>query len=652
MQRWNSRNRQGVTNLGPYRSVLSRALRPCGVAVLGLVSVICGVAVEPQVRAGHYQGEMSLSPKRVGVLPSGSNIGFVLVSPWALYGRWIAAGVVFIFLAITFIGNFLPERRRRRAAEVLLGYELRFASFIAALSAKFANIPTEQINTEIANTLEKLRELLEFDRISLYMFSQDDGQFVLAGVASLEGSSSGPERFGRKEFPWLVSNLAKGRNCVIRHVNGVPIHAETEQILLGPLKYTFAAFVPLRAAGQPLGSIGFTSFREGMQPDKVLQQLRVAGEIFANALVRKQFEAGLGESQRRFQHMADAAPVMIWMSGTDKLCNFFNKQWLEFTGRTLHQELGSGWTEGVHPEDLSQCLKTYFSSFDARLRFTMEYRLRRADGEYGWVFDTGVPRYSPAGEFMGYIGSCTDITDRRQAEQGILDLSGRLIFAQEEERCRIARELHDDFSQRLALLAIQLGQVSESLPYADRATSERLHLMWEKTTELSADIHRLSHQLHSSKLHHLGLLAAAKSLCEETGRQHGIQIEFSERQVPEDVPPDIGLCFFRIIQEALNNMVKHSGARVAHLEFIGNSSHMRLRIVDAGIGFDPSSRAVRGGLGLASMRERLRVLGGSISVRSRPMEGTEIVAEVPLGPTDLQRQFPQTILQRAVGGES
>jgi signal transduction histidine kinase len=205
-----------------------------------------------------------------------------------------------------------------------------------------------------------------------------------------------------------------------------------------------------------------------------------------------------------------------------------------------------------------------------------------------------------------------------------------LISAQEDERSRIARELHDDFSQRLALLAIQLGQASQSLPETDKALSENLHAMWERTTELSADIHKLSHQLHSSKLHHLGLLAAAKSLCEETGKQHHIQIEFLQREMPEEISPDMSLCFFRIVQEALNNIVRHSGATQAHVEFVGSPSLIRVRIVDAGAGFDPSSIAARGGLGLASMRERLRLLGGTIALNSSPMGGTEIVAEVPL----------------------
>jgi len=580
---------------------------------------------------------------RENLLPPGSVVRFAVPSPWQLYRQWIVSGVAFILLQTVFIIYLLVQRKRRTRAERLLAYELRFESFASGLSATFANVPTDRTGSEIEKALEKLREFLDLDRVCLFETVQDDDHFALRYSASLAEVPPSLKNFSRDEFPWFVASLRQGKNCVIRSSADLPPDAQNERAFLLERDCRFVAIVPLRGAGLSVGSLVFTSFHDGTWTDQVIQQFQVVAEVLANLLIRRRIEDGLLESQQRFQMMADTAPVMIWMAGIDKRCTFFNKQWLEFTGRNLEQELGNGWSGGVHPNDLAQCLRTYISSFDARLPFTMECRLRRADGDYGWVFITGVPRYTPAREFAGYIGSCMDISERKRAEEGLLDLSGRLINAQEEERTRIARELHDDFSQRLALLAIQLGQVSQRLPNSDKALIESLQIMWEKTTELSADIHKLSHRLHSSKLHHVGLLAAARSLCEETSRHHELQIEFAYGDMPEEIAPDVALCFFRIIQEALNNIVKHSGAKRARVNLSTDDSRICLRIVDAGVGFDTGSRKARAGLGLASMRERLRIMGGRIVIRSRPMEGTEIQAEAPLPRVAGRNEFPGVI---------
>ena len=148
------------------------------------------------------------------------------------------------------------------------------------------------------------------------------------------------------------------------------------------------------------------------------EPLRVRG-VSVDITERKQAELALRESEKRFRHVADTAPVLIWMSGTDKLCHYFNQGWFNYTGRSLAQELGNGWAEGVHPDDFKQCLKIYTTSFDARREFSMQYRLRKHDGEYGWVLDTGVPRFAADGQFLGYIGSCVDITAQKEAAERI-----------------------------------------------------------------------------------------------------------------------------------------------------------------------------------------------------------------------------------------
>ena len=162
----------------------------------------------------------------------------------------------------------------------------------------------------------------------------------------------------------------------------------------------------------------------------IVQALLIAG-LLANLIRRRRAEGFLAESERRFQTMADAAPVLIWMSGTDKLCTFFNKAWLRFTGRKMEQELGIGWAEGVHVDDYEQCLQIYETAFDAREPFTMRYRLRRRDGEYRFISDSGVPRYGMRGDFRGYIGTCVDITDVLQQEKALHESEERVTLAAE-----------------------------------------------------------------------------------------------------------------------------------------------------------------------------------------------------------------------------
>jgi PAS domain S-box-containing protein len=345
---------------------------------------------------------------------------------------------------------------------------------------------------------------------------------------------------------------------------------------------------------------------------------------------RKRVEQTLRESEQRFRLVANTAPVLIWMAGTDKLCTFFNQCWLDFSGRTLEQESGNGWASGVHPEDLERCLGIYSGAFDARVDFEMEYRLRRFDGKYRWIVDYGVPRFESDGTFCGYIGSCVDITDRKVTAESLEVLSGRLINAQEEERGRIARELHDDFSQRLALLGIGLSRLWKKRPESEEEERILVRELWNRTQEISSDVHRLSHQLHSSKLQHVGLGPALMGLCAEMSEKYGIQVEFTDQGVPAEIPKDVALCLFRVAQEALNNVVKHSKAKEAQVELWNVSNEIRLLVMDAGSGFDAALGGTDVGIGLVGMRERLRLVSGRLSVQSAPMQGTKILAEIPL----------------------
>ncbi len=326
--------------------------------------------------------------------------------------------------------------------------------------------------------------------------------------------------------------------------------------------------------------------------------------------------ARVRESEARFRQVIDTAPILFWMSGLDTRFTYFNKYWLDFTGRPIQAELGHGWTDGIHEDDRRGYQSAYHDAFVHRRSFRTEFRLRGADGEYRWLLDVGSPMHGETGSFAGYVGSCLDITDNKVAAHAVATVSGRLIEAQEQERSRLARELHDDINQRLALLAIELEQLRLNPPTVRKELAKRIDDLQQTTLDISRDVQSLSHELHSSKLDFLGLVPAFSSFCREFSQQKKVAVHFTHADVPGSIPRDISLCLFRVLQEASHNVVKHSGARQFDVELRGLSDHAYLTVRDAGKGFDPAAAISTRGLGLVSMRERLNLVGGTLSIRS------------------------------------
>jgi PAS domain S-box-containing protein len=359
------------------------------------------------------------------------------------------------------------------------------------------------------------------------------------------------------------------------------------------------------------------------------EAVRMLG-IAADITERRQIEESLRESESRFRVMADTAPVLLWTSGVDRLCDYFNEPWLTFTGRSMTQEVGNGWAEGVHPEDVKACVADYHRAFDRREPFSIDYRLRRHDGEYRWVLDNGMPRFTPDGSFAGYIGSAVDITEHKLAEQALSGLSSKLIAAQERERKGIATELHEDLGQRVALLTIHLEWLLQALPSDSDVARSRAQELSSTASELEKDLRAIAHRLHSSTLELLGLVPAAAGLCREMSERHDVTIDFSHGGLPKKPPMDVSLALFRVLQDALNNAVTHAGVRHVTVALRGSDARIQLEVADAGAGFEPDAAISGGGLGLATMRKRLSLIGGDLVIESRPSAGTRIRASAPL----------------------
>jgi len=351
--------------------------------------------------------------------------------------------------------------------------------------------------------------------------------------------------------------------------------------------------------------------------------------IIQDVTERRRAEKAISESEKRFRLLANTAPVMIWMYGPGKQATYFNKLWLDFTGRS-EADLRTSLAGVIHPEDEQRCSETFSQAFEQRQPFTKECRLRRHDGQYRWVLDIGVPRFHEDGSFAGYIGSCMDVTDRKHAEEALASVNRRLIEAQDQECTRIARELHDDLGQRLALLVIEMDRLSHDPAHPDECRG-RIGELQQLASELTTDLQSLSHRLHSSRLDLQGVAAAMRGFCKEFGKQQGVEVDFRSGDVPAPVPRDISLCLYRVLQEALRNSAKHSGVRNYETHLWATQHEIHLRVKDFGKGFDTETTAAVHGLGLVSMRERLTLVGGQLSIQSQPTQGTTIHAWVPLG---------------------
>jgi signal transduction histidine kinase len=242
---------------------------------------------------------------------------------------------------------------------------------------------------------------------------------------------------------------------------------------------------------------------------------------------------------------------------------------------------------------------------------------------------TGHAFFDEQGRMVRMIGMVADVTERKQAEEALSKVGGKLIEAHEVERRRIARELHDDIGQQLALLATNLALMEQDPLDSVAEIRNRTHEHLNRLQEISAAVQALSHRLHSSKLQLLGIVTAAKSFCRELSDQHKVEIDFAHVDIPPSVPEEISLCLFRIMQEALQNAVKHSGMRHFEVELRGASDGIHLTVHDAGLGFDPEVLVNNRGLGLISMQERVNLVEGTFSIESRPNLGTTIHVRVP-----------------------
>lgn len=350
---------------------------------------------------------------------------------------------------------------------------------------------------------------------------------------------------------------------------------------------------------------------------------------------RRMTDEALRTSEKRFRAVADAttdliyiwnreSPILNWYGDIDRALGYGP---LEFprTKDTLMTHL--------HPDDCHRIKRAFAKCYrEGKSTYVLEYRIQCKDGTYRDWLDRGTIFCGKTGKIIELVGACSDITELKRAQKESEALSMRLIQAQEEERRRISRELHDDISQRLALLTVGMERLSTEVPESRVGWARQLRELTGQVKELSTEVYRVSHRLHPAALEHLGLIPSARSLCNEISRSSNIQIDFDHSHIPGLIPQGVSLCIYRVLQESLNNIVRHSGARKAQVELTGHADAIRMSVSDSGVGFDTESFQSQAGLGLVSMRERVHQVQGELSIESRPSGGTRIKAWVPFTP--------------------
>jgi PAS domain S-box-containing protein len=351
-----------------------------------------------------------------------------------------------------------------------------------------------------------------------------------------------------------------------------------------------------------------------------------------------------------FRQITNDTPAYLWITEPEASTCFINQRYAHFLG-VSGEKIDFLWEEQIHPDDLGHTRAQLSNCLRNRTEYRDEFRVRRSDGEYRWMAVHGLPRYGVGGKFAGYAGALADITERREAErrlhganealaselqertrseQQVLALSARLINAQEEERARLARELHDDLSQQIAAVSIGLSNLKKKIPPESSEAIEPCKRIQQKLVNLAMSMRRLSHDLHPSILQHSGLAAALRNYCAELSELTGHRVAFRSEGEVDPLPAPVALCVYRVAQEALQNSIKHAQAEEAEVALCRADGFLRLVVADHGVGMRFSTP----GLGLVSMRERTRLVNGSVEVSGTPGSGVTITLEIPVPPSE------------------
>jgi PAS domain S-box-containing protein len=566
------------------------------------------------------------------LLPLGSIVLYQPAPFWQRYKWSIELAIFFVPALLLLIGSWLFERTQRKRAEKSVALQLRVETLISQISSDLINTPSTQIGTEIRTSLMTLRHFLGVDRISIYKLTDKEGNLRLHHLARGGGRSGAPPLLMRAEFPWLFAHLVGTEPILIPRSEGLPSEAEAELELFRELNLHALAVFPLNVENRLVGVLSFAVIQVSSRNwwEGFLPQLKTLSQVYANAFALELSHEALADSESRFRVLGDATPAFTWMADQTGKVIYLNRKTVDFTGAKPEELNGNGWFDYIHSDDRRMAFDVAAEGLEQHKKFVREYRVKRHDGKYRWMLDVGNPRFNAEGAFVGFIYTAIDVTEQQQAREALESVSGQLIEAQERERSHIARELHDDVCQRLAMLSLRIEKVTKGWTSGKMLVGDQLAQIWQQCSDLTGDVQALSHELHPSILDNLGLVMAVRSFCREFSEETGAAVEFTERDMPASLPRAVSLSLFRVIQEALHNAAKYSGEKHFEVHLRAEAGEIELKVSDRGAGFDVAKVKGAQGLGLVSMYERIHLLNGKIAIESKPGLGTTIRARVPV----------------------
>jgi PAS domain S-box-containing protein len=507
---------------------------------------------------------------------------------------------------------------------------------ISQLGERLALSAPEHVEATIVEGLDGIVELVEGDRICWYEVDEEAFALLHKYTASAGQAPLSPKVIPTGKMPFLGECLGRHEVVALESPRDLPPEGCTDREFLEQLGVKSLLLIPSRYSQQNKGVLGLSSYSvERRWSEETINQLANAANVIGAALQRRETQRATRESEERFKYLFAQTSIGIALETLAGQILEVNPAFCSMIGYSREELQSSSCARLSHPED-EEIEKVLFDELcqGRRASYSMEKRFFRKDGSQMWGHVSVSLLNAVPGSVPHVIGIVCDITAQKLAESSLLQrdrelqlLAGRLIEAQEEERARISRDLHDDIGQRVALLASEIDLACTQSPadQKERAT-ELLQKLHGELSAIATDIHELSHELHSASLQCCGLKVGLRDLCRKYWNNYQLEIELQAEDLDSSLAPEVSLCLFRVAQEALANIQKHGRTKKAIVAVIQDGEKVRLTVRDFGVGFDLAMQSR--GIGLITMRERLRFCGGELSVKAAPNEGTVITAEV------------------------